>query len=46
MLATIYALGLDIPKNTAISKDKIRVILDKFNYWEDDVDHQPIFDLQ
>jgi len=46
MLATICALGLDLPKNTAISKEKIRTILDKFNYWEDDVDHQPIFDLQ
>lgn len=46
ILATICVLGLNIPKNTAISKDKIRTILDKFNYWEDDVDHQPIFDLQ
>ena len=46
MPATICVLGLDLPKNTVISKDKIRTILDKFNYWEDDVDHQPIFDLQ
>lgn len=45
MPATISALGLNLPKNTAISKEKIRTILDKFNYWIDDADHQPIFDL-
>lgn len=45
MLATIYALGLSIPQNTAIKKEKIYDILNKFNYWEDDVEHEPIFDL-
>ena len=45
MPATIFALGLDLPKNIAISKEKIKTILNKFNYWEDDIDHQPIFDL-
>lgn len=45
MLATICALGLSIPQNTAIKKEKIYDILNKFNYWEDDVDHEPIFDL-
>ena len=45
MLATICALGLSIPQNTAIKKEKIYDILNKFNYWEDDVEHEPIFDL-
>lgn len=45
MLATINALGFSVPQYTAINKDKIREILNKFNYWEDDVDHEAIFDL-
>ena len=45
MHATIYALGFSLPKNTAIKKEKIYEILNKFNYWEDDVDHEPLFDL-
>ena len=45
MLATIYALGLSIPQNTAVKKEKIYEILNKFNYWEDDVKHEPIFDF-
>ena len=45
MLATICALGLSLPQNTAIKKEKIYEILNKFNYWEDDVEHEPIFDL-
>ena len=43
MVATIYALGLSIPQNTAIKKEKIYDILNKFNYWEDDVEHDPYF---
>ena len=46
MLATIRAIGFDLPKNTAISKDKLRKILDGFNYWEDDVEHEPIFEIE
>lgn len=45
MPATICVLGLSLPHNTAIKKEKISEILNKFNYWEDDVKHEPIFDL-
>jgi len=45
MPATIYALGLSLPKNVAIKKENLYEILNKFNYWEDDVDHEPLFDL-
>jgi hypothetical protein len=45
MLATICALGLRLPHNTAIKKEKISELLNKFNYWEDDVEHEAIFDL-
>lgn len=45
MLATMCALGLSLPQNTTIKKEKIYEILNKFNYWEDDVEHKPIFDL-
>ncbi len=45
MLATIHALGLSIPQNIAIKKEKIHDIIQKFNYWEDDVNYEPIFDL-
>lgn len=45
MLATINALGFSIPQNIYIEKDKIRIILDNFNYWEDDIDHDAIFEL-
>lgn len=45
MLATICALGLSLPKNIAIKKEKISEILNKFNYWEDDIEHEPLFDL-
>jgi len=44
-LATICVLGLSIPHNTAIKKEKISEILNKFNYWEDDVKHEALFDL-
>ena len=44
-LATICVLGLSIPHNTAIKKEKISEILNKFNYWEDDFEHDVIFDL-
>jgi len=37
MPATICALGLSLPKNTAIKKEKIYEIINKFNYWEDEV---------
>ncbi len=43
-LATICVLGLSIPHNTAIKKEKISEILNKFNYWGDDVDHKALFD--
>lgn len=45
MLATICALGFSIPQNIAIEKERIYEILNRFNYWEDDVEHNPIFDL-
>ncbi len=45
MPATICALGLSLPQNTAIKKEKISEILNKFNYWEDDVEHEALFDL-
>jgi len=45
MLATICALGLSLPKNTAIKKEKISEILNKFHYWEDDIEHEALFDL-
>ena len=44
MLATICTLGFTIPQNSMIKKEQIYEILEKFNYWEDDVDHEPIFD--
>ena len=45
MPATLNALGFSIPKNKLIQKEKLLKILNKFNYWEDDVDHEVIFDL-
>jgi len=45
MPATICALGLSLPKITVIKKENLYEILNKFNYWEDDVDHEPLFDL-
>jgi len=45
MPATICALGLSLPQNTAIKKEKISETLNKFNYWEDDVEHEALFDL-
>ena len=45
MLATINALGFSIPHNITIEKKKLLKLLEKFNYWEDDVDHNPIFDI-
>jgi len=45
MPATLNALGFSIPQNTRIQKDKLLKILDKFNYWEDDADHEAILDL-
>ena len=45
MLATINALGFSIPQNIRIEKDKIRRILDRFNYWEDDINHDAILEL-
>ncbi len=44
MPATLNALGFSIPQNTRIEKEKLLKILEKFNYWEDDVDHEAIFD--
>ena len=45
MPATLNALGFSIPQNTRIQKEKLLKILEKFKYWEDDVDHEAIFDL-
>ena len=45
MPATLNALGFSIPQNTRIQKEKLLKILEKFNYWEDDADHEAIFDL-
>ena len=45
MPATINALGFSIPQNIRIDKDKIRKILDSYNYWEDDIDHDAIFEI-
>ncbi len=45
MLATLNALGFSIPQNTRIEKEKLLKILEKFNYWEDDIDHEAILDL-
>jgi len=45
MPATLNALGFNIPQNKRIHKDKLQEILKKFNYWEDDADHEVIFDL-
>ncbi len=43
--ATISALGFTIPKNAVINKENFYEILNKFNYWEDDTSHEPLFDL-
>lgn len=45
MSATLNALGFSTPQNTRIQKERLLKILKKFNYWEDDVDHEAIFDL-
>jgi len=45
MPATLNVLGFSIPQNKRIQKDKLLEILEKFNYWEDDADHEAIFDL-
>ena len=45
MPATLNALGFSIPQNKRIHKDNLLEILEKFNYWEDDVDHEVILDL-
>ncbi len=45
MVATISVLGLSLPQNVAIKKEKISEILNKFNYWEDDFEHDVVFDL-
>ncbi len=45
MPATLNALGFNIPRNTRIEKNILLKMLEKFNYWEDDVEHEPIFDL-
>jgi len=43
--ATLSALGFSIPPDTRIEKNKLLKILEKFNYWENDVEHEPLFDL-
>ena len=45
MPATLNAFGFSIPQNIRIQKDKLQELLKKFNYWEDDADHEVIFDL-
>ena len=45
MPATLNALGFSIPQNIRIQKDNLLKILEKFNYWEDDADHDAILDL-
>ena len=45
MPATLNAFGFSIPQNIRIQKDKLQDLLKKFNYWEDDADHEVIFDL-
>ncbi len=44
MLATLSALGFSIPQNIRFEKKKMLKLLEKFNYWEDDVKHEPFFD--
>ena len=45
MPATLNALGFNIPQNKRIQREKLQELLKKFNYWEDDADHEAIFDL-
>lgn len=45
MLATLNALGFSIPQNIRIGKEKLLKLLEKFNYWEDDIDHDALFDV-
>lgn len=44
MLATLQAFGFNVPLYKTIDITKIKNILNKFNYWEDDVDHNLLFD--
>ena len=46
MLATLNALGFTIPQNVRIKREKLLKLLEKFNYWEDDVDHDAIFEKE
>ena len=45
MPATLIALGFSIPQNIRIEKEKMLNLLEKINYWEDDVAHDAVFDL-
>jgi len=45
MLSTLKVLGFSLEKKMVKPEKIADFLADKFNYWEDDVDHEPIFDI-
>ena len=45
MLATLKGLGFSLERKKIKPEEIADFLANKFNYWEDDVDHEPIFDI-
>lgn len=46
MLATLKGFGFSLEQKMVKPEEISDFLADKFNYWEDDVDHDPIFDVE
>jgi hypothetical protein len=45
MLATLKGFGFSLEGKLVKPEEISDFLAEKFNYWEDDVDHEPIFDI-
>ncbi|MFW9970561.1 MAG: hypothetical protein ACFFDF_10195 [Candidatus Odinarchaeota archaeon] len=45
MMATLNGFGFSIQGKLVKPEEISKFLAEKFNYWEDDVDHDPIFDI-
>ena len=45
MLGTLKGLGFSLERKLIKREEIADFLADKFNYWEDDIDHEPIFDI-
>lgn len=46
MLSTLQGYGFSLEGRKINPEEISKFLTEKFNYWEDDVDHEPIFDIE